>query len=255
MLDIFHTVFKYKEKESPDILGLYPERIHTSAMPERRYLWSSRMLVIIACLSINFNLILASTMFLLLPQRSSTPRLLHLNEDFYTLEQTQPAEKPVASTDLIAEQHIDNYIRLRYSIGKDYDKLVAKWKVGSMFYWHSSFGVYQQFSNNELKNTLIQAKNKGLTRDVMIEWTRPLNVGLWQSQFITYEYLPSSPIPSITRWRANVRIAYETIPFETRNDMIKNPFGFVVTNFSLGYKGKLEDFPTTTSKNMEQTNQ
>ena len=29
MLDIFYTVFKFKEKESPDKLGLYPERDYT----------------------------------------------------------------------------------------------------------------------------------------------------------------------------------------------------------------------------------
>ena len=70
MFDIFHTIFKYKEKESPDVLGLYPERVHVTAMPERRYLWTSRILVIIASMSICINIMLASTIYLLLPQRT-----------------------------------------------------------------------------------------------------------------------------------------------------------------------------------------
>ena len=40
MLDIFQTIFKYREKKSPDQLGFYPEKVHVSAMPERRYLWT-----------------------------------------------------------------------------------------------------------------------------------------------------------------------------------------------------------------------
>ena len=59
MFDIFNTVFKYKEKSSPDKLGVYPERVHIKAMPERRYLWSSRVLVIMAVFSICLNMILA----------------------------------------------------------------------------------------------------------------------------------------------------------------------------------------------------
>ena len=33
MLDIFHTIFKYREKESPDRLGYYPERHAGEALP------------------------------------------------------------------------------------------------------------------------------------------------------------------------------------------------------------------------------
>ena len=86
MFDIFNTVFKYKEKSSPDKLGVYPERVHIKAMPERRYLWSSRVLVIMAVFSICLNMILACTIYLLLPQRSSAPRLLFLNSKFNQMQ-------------------------------------------------------------------------------------------------------------------------------------------------------------------------
>ena len=48
MFDIFRTLFRYKEKESPDELGAFPVQIHVSAFPERRYLWTSRFLVILS---------------------------------------------------------------------------------------------------------------------------------------------------------------------------------------------------------------
>ena len=73
MFDIFKTIFKYKEKESPDKLGKYPEAVHVNAMPERRYLWTSRILVIISSISISLSMMLASTVYLLLPQRGAAP--------------------------------------------------------------------------------------------------------------------------------------------------------------------------------------
>jgi hypothetical protein len=94
MLDIFQTIFKYKEKRSPDKLGFFPERVHVGAMPERRYLWTSRLLVIVSCMSICLSMILATTIYLLLPQRGAYPRLLQTNRHFSQLELTERQEKP-----------------------------------------------------------------------------------------------------------------------------------------------------------------
>ena len=79
MVSILGTLFKYKEKESPDILGYFPERVHVDAFPERRYLWTSRFLVIATCLSICLNMALASVIFSLLPEQHVEPRLFRIN--------------------------------------------------------------------------------------------------------------------------------------------------------------------------------
>ena len=127
MFEIFNTIFKYKEKQSPDQLGLYPERVHVEAMPERRYLWTSRVLVILSCLSISFNMMLAATIYLLLPQRTVYPRLFQINKYFSMLEQVQPAEINYPVSDLITEEHITEYIMLRYIVTSDYDELITRW--------------------------------------------------------------------------------------------------------------------------------
>ena len=152
MLEIFNTVFKYKEKQSPDQLGFYPERVHVNAMPERRYLWTSRVLVILACLSICLNMMLAATIYLLLPQRTVQPKLFQINKYFSMLEQVQPAEINFPVSDLITEQHITEYILLRYLVSSDYDELVTRWGPGSTIYWYSSPG-----SVNSVKTTWLTA--------------------------------------------------------------------------------------------------
>lgn len=240
MFDIFHTLFKYKEKESPDKLGYYPERVHVDAMPERRYLWASRVLVILSCLSINVNMMLACTIYLMLPQRTVVPRLLQINKYFSVLEQTQPSEKPYPVTDLIAEQHITNYIILRHTITSDFDEMMSRWAVGQTLYWYSDPSVFKDFSDNDVKYSLMQFREKSIRRKVQIEWVRPLTKGLWQAQFLTYDTFPEYDFPIVNIWRATMRIAYSKIPFRRKDDIIKNPFGFLVKNYSLAYSGNPE---------------
>ncbi len=237
MLDIFHTVFKFREKESPDVLGYYPERVHINAMPERRYLWTSRVLVILACLSICLNMMLASTIYVLLPQRTAVPQLFQVNDYFSQLEQAQPAEIFMPVGDLVAEQHINDYIMMRYLISPDYDELISRWGRGSKLFWYSTSTVYADFAKNDVEYNIMQFRENGLRRDVEIEWTRPLSQGLWQVQFRTIDYLDNKPQPIVNIWRATLRIGFTTMNFNNRDDALVNPFGFLVTSFSLAYHG------------------
>lgn len=204
MLEIFNTVFKYKEKQSPDQLGFYPERVHVNAMPERRYLWTSRVLVILACLSICLNMMLAATIYLLLPQRTVQPKLFQINKYFSMLEQVQPAEINFPVSDLITEQHITEYILLRYLVSSDYDELVTRWGPGSTIYWYSSPAVFREFSENDVAYSIMQFRQKSLQRDVEIDWIKPAALGLWQVQFRTMDYLPGSDKPTTSIWRATM---------------------------------------------------
>lgn len=130
MFEIFNTIFKYKEKQSPDQLGLYPERVHVEAMPERRYLWTSRVLVILSCLSISFNMMLAATIYLLLPQRTVYPAPVSNQQIFQHARTGAAAEINYPVSDLITEEHITEYIMLRYIVTSDYDELITRWAKG-----------------------------------------------------------------------------------------------------------------------------
>ena len=149
MNEIFHTVFKYKEKKSPDKLGLYPERVHVDAMPERRYLWTARIFVILSCLSICLSMMFASGIYLLLPQRGARPLLLQVNKYFSVLEPIQPTEKNVPAMNLIAERYIEEYVAQRHIITDDIDELMYRWGKGSTIYWLSTSSVYHAFAGRD----------------------------------------------------------------------------------------------------------
>ena len=73
-----------------------------------------------------------------------------------------------------------------------------------------------------------------------IEWVKILAPGLWQAQFLFHDYVNGSTKPHTTIWRSIMRIGYRKIPFRNRSDLAKNPFGFLMINYSLGYLGTPE---------------
>jgi type IV secretory pathway component VirB8 len=241
MFDVIRTVFKYKEKKSPDKLGLYPEAVHTQALPERRYLWTSRILVFFVVFSIALNMILAAILLLMLPERTANVRLLNINKEGNALEQTQPAERRVPVGDLMAEQHIDNYIKHRHTISYDLEEMENRWGQNSTFFWYSSPEVYSQFKGSEYEYYVSLFKSRGLKRDIYVEDISILTTNLWQVDFLTIDWVDAKMEPEITKWKSTLRIAFAPIVFDTKEDLAKNPFGFVVTNYSLAYVGEVED--------------
>lgn len=238
MLSIFQTVFKYREKESPDKLGLFPERVHVDAMPERRYLWTSRFLVIFACFSICFNIMLASSLYLMLPQRGAAPQLFYIDHYFSQIERVQPVEIFYPAGNLINEEHITNYIMVRHLITNDYDELLRRWGPGSYVYWYSTPLIYDEFTRYDAKYNMAQFRQNSMLRDIEIDWIKPLSKGLWQTQFRTLDYTPAkSDVPTVNIWRATMRLQFVKFPQRSHDDALKNPYGFLITNYSLSYMG------------------
>ena len=259
MFDIFTTVFKYKEKSSPDKLGIYPERVHVKAMPERRYLWSSRVLVIIAIFSICFNMMLASTIYLLIPMRNAAPRLLYLNSKFNQMKMLEPSEISIPTFDLVTEQQVRDYIMYRYLISSRFDELSKRWGPGGPVFWMSGSRVYQDFKSREAQQGINLLRLKGIQRDVEIDWITAIARSVWQVQFRTLDYAPNTSQPDVTIWRATMRVGYASINYPDKNYAMRNPFGFVVKTYSLAYHGKatasshyLDEVKKTTRKKIYQ---
>ena len=235
MIDIFRTLFRYKEKESPDELGAFPVKVHVAAFPERRYLWTSRLLVILTSLSICVNVILVLTIYLMIPNIKVYPRFFSINKYFSQIEQVEPRVLNYPVTDLITEQYIKEYLYLRYTITDDAEDLVSRWMEGSSLYWYSAPSVYAAFKSKEMTSN-IKLFREGLRRYIDIQWIRPLSRGLWQTQFATYDMMPGEA-PSVIYWRATIRVAYPKINFADKDDQMLNPYGFVVQSYSLSYHG------------------
>ena len=199
------------------------------------------LLVIFAALSICLNMMLVSGLYIMLPQRSSSPLLFKHDRIFSQFALLEKQERPAAAIDLLTESFIEEFILLRYVISSDYDELLTRWGRGSRLYWMSSRLVYQNFISNDLNNNINQFKLRGLIRLAEVEWIKPMSRGFWMAQFITMDYYPGETIPIVNVWRAYLRAMLAPIPYENRSLREKNPFGFLVTNYSMSYVGTPDD--------------
>ena len=240
MVSILGTLFKYKEKESPDVLGYFPERVHVDAFPERRYLWTSRFLVMVTCLSICLNMIIASIIYMILPEQHVQPRLFVMNKDTNQLEVMEHDERYYYASDLIAEQYIRDYMVLRYTVTEDYAELKDRWRKNSILYWYSSEDVFNEFLKKDAATADQQFKSIGLQRY------------MWIVQFKTYDITRDNPKPKVDVWRATLRVGYDgNLRFKKPEDRIKNPYGFLVYSYTLSYQGDYRNGPEEVNSNLK----
>ena len=126
-MSLFSLIFKYKDKKSPDRLGFYPEKLHVQAFPERRFLWTSRLLVICAAISICINIAIISTIYILIPQKNAKPIFYNIDKNDHKLNSIDALVKSVPYQDLMSEMYIYEYINLRHSIPRSAAELYYRW--------------------------------------------------------------------------------------------------------------------------------
>lgn len=251
-MNLFSTIFKYRDKKSPDKLGLYPERFHLSSFPERRYLWTSRILVIFAVLSFCTTIMLTMVVYLLLPQKDAIPTFYRSDPSSFTLEKVQSQKVQIPYRDMLTEKYIEEYIKMRHGIPRSTADLYYRWDTSSLFYWYSGLRNYYEFINkidNEQLRSFIRQRMK---RSVEVQKITKLTNELWMAEFTTTTTTKKIPEPNTIRWKAYMRIKY--LEFDKYEDIEKteeekknytsNPFGFKVMQYSLSYAGKPEKADT-----------
>ena len=237
MSEWLSLIFRYKEKKTSDKLGKYPSNIHTLAFPERRYLWTSRLLVICAAISCSFTIIFTMTIFLLLPQRGARPLLLEKDNLYQSLKEISPMEISTTAQELLEENAVRLYVILRHEFIANYSKMSKRWQRGSEFYHLSGNVEYSKFMQSANYNMFSKLIASGMERKVKIERAEKLKRNLWMVQFSTSTTPKKSPKPNIAYWRAYIRFIFKPLK---EGDTISsvNPLQIKITNYNLSSLGK-----------------
>lgn len=251
-MNFLSLIFRYKEKKSPDKLGLYPRDVHVAAFPERRYLWTARTLVILASLSLTFTIVLASTLFLLIPSRGVIPKLLNVDASGNELKPLKPMIANVGFGDLLIEKHIIEYIKLRHEIEEATSDLFDRWAKESRFYWLSGEDNFSAFSSSVDEDKIITLIQQDIRRIVNIMSVEKISHGLWVAKFETKTTNQYSPHVKTENWRAYLKIRYifanrkkKEAEAEWRsNNYLVNPFGIKIDEYNLSYAGSNENSAT-----------
>lgn len=258
MFNLFYTLFKYKEKAQKDELGYYPEKVNVRAFPERRYLWTSRFLAVISCLSLCTSMILGSVLCLLIPLKNIELMSLQIDYQLHTVSYMNTYKKRVYAGDLVAESLITDYITKRYTIGDSFDELKARYNEGSFVAETAGQQVDMEFKAHELQYFEMMQK-KGIRRKVVVERVYPVSFNFWQARFKTIDTAPQLPTeefldfmgvnldsvvempaegePLISNWIATLRMTFGYAKYEHNRVGLINPFGMTVHTYDISYLG------------------
>ena len=229
-MNIFKFLFSKVDESSNDKLGAYPERVHVGAMPERRYLKTSRIMTLLSVGLLCCTIMLAFIIYLITPLLRSEPLLLAIDKRFYKLEPVQTQVVLWPANMLLMEEHIKQYILLRHTVVADIDEMQARWNEGnSLLRWFSSEEAFGEFKAEKEVNMARMAE--GLTTEV--RFVHRIDDGLWLAEFDTIEHMPEEEYPVIKRWRALFEAGFKPRGYPNREERLKNPLNFFVNKYSL----------------------
>lgn len=231
-MNIFKFLFSKVDESSNDKLGAYPEKVHVGAMPERRYLKTSRIMTLCSAALLCCTVILTFIIYLITPLLRSEPLLLSIDKRFYKLEPVQTQVVLWPASMLLMEEHIKQYILLRHTIVPDIDEMQARWSAeNSLLKWFSSSEAFMEFNAEKEVNMARMAE--GLTTEVKIRFVHRITDGLWLAEFDTIEHMPEEEFPVVKRWRALIEGGFKPRGYPNRDERLKNPLDFYVSTYSL----------------------
>ncbi len=236
MFDLFYTLFKYKENAQKDELGYYPEKVDVKAFPERRYLWTSRILVILSSLSLCISMMLGSILCIMIPLKNASIMPLQIDYVKYQINRMQYSHYREYAGNLVTESVIAQYITSRYSIGEDVAELGHRYSENEFLHLASSNSVWDDFNKTERPH-FESLQKRGVTREVQIEKGYPVSFNFWQVRFKTIDRYPDRETPIISRWIASIRLTFDFSKYDDKDLGLKNPFGTNVTTYNISYLG------------------
>ncbi len=261
-MGILNFFLNNDKEDSPDVLGKYPEQMQVYALPERRYLKTSRLLA----LCIFFNLavmILVAGGFVYYADRIDVNIANRRAVNLYSIDSSRqvliPAEyteKRIFALDLFAESILRNYIYNRHSIAWNDSVMKNRWgPSGPVSIYSDRKNVYAPFQVKGY-DLLQESKTNGFVRDVHLYELKKINATLWEAVFDTFdmpvpdEYEPvcscfdnskeciSCKVKHTSRrlrYRVYIRARYRNMPEASKAYKLINPLGFMITNYNVLY--------------------
>lgn len=196
-MGMLKDLFCSKKSNSPDVLGRYPEYMQVRALPERRYLKTSRLLA--AFILVNLGITLAlSGIYTYMAERVDVSimsrkavNLFYIDTEKKMLLPAEYPQKTVNASMLVAEDLIQQYIMERHTILADHNKMAKI--IGG-------YGIVGRISDykivfSEFKNSATYdfdlARHKGYVRDVHLYELGYVYENMWQAIFDVFDM----PIP------------------------------------------------------------
>ena len=208
------------------------------SLAERRYLWTARAFALVSVVSFLCNIVLLITIFQVIPLVRVQPFMVTFSSKERQVINIQHMVD-LASNRTISEAFVRQYILLSNTFLTDVEEMRSRWLENGPMQEMSSPLVYQAFLENANRALKVISAEK-LTRDVKILSSNELSKGIWQVEYETKDITPTTEVPTIIHWTAQLRIIFrrKRVPYEER---LKNPLGFTVVEYSFRRDDRITD--------------
>ncbi len=214
------------------------------------YKWISRLMLLLATLSIAVSVCITLSIMKLAPNIIVDPQIFVNMSDSKSLVKREYVDRRMESREKMMVNFIKQYVEIRNSYINDEQEMVSRWDWGGLLSYLSTYKVYNDFSTKEYIKTKKEMNDIMGSRSVEI-----ISVGrtggeksnTWEVKFKTYDFTYKEkgmgrkksvePIVVERNWVANVR-GYIDINRRTSFRRLINPLGFVIYSY---YQSEITD--------------
>lgn len=207
---------------------------------EAYYCWLSRLVTLLAVLSLLFFASASLVLFKLAPEVQVEPFLLYQQDNSQTMVRYEVISPDMASARQIMENFIRQYIIIRNSVISDTKEMQSRWYNGGIVSYLSSLKVFSEFEK-PARDALDRFLADNTVRDVEIISVSKVggeNSPVWKVDFRTYDLSPEirnqqsgGMVLTTHYWTASVT-AFFVRERMFMSKRLMNPLGFTVTRYS-----------------------
>jgi len=256
----FASIIRNDEEATNDELGAYPERLHVSAFPERRYLKTSRIIAIAIFITIFINMALAFIYMKLASEGDASIYNyshggVHLYQaDMYNkkIKQVELPHAQIKAVHLLSQTLLEEYLIQRFEVSPSYNEMLIRWSPDEFLTLATGNDIDISL-REEATQQLEKAKNN-LIEEIYVYSVRQIDDSLYE---IIYDLFTTNKTDrgekvcitterdltwlnclrenaiETKRYKAIMRVSYVPIVGRTREQILKNPYHFQVTSMAV----------------------
>lgn len=229
MSKFLSLIFNTGGGKTNDVLGEYPVKLHVPAMPERRYLNTTRIMTLLSVFSLCIMMVLALVLYLLPPQVRSLPRFAVLNPLDNNVQHIGEFSQQREAMYFITEKLVADYVLLKREVVPNTEAMKERYKEKSLLDNFSNTTVFAKIQTDAAR-ILRDIQNHGLKREVKILWAKPLARNVWRVRYETIDTYKDRTEPEVNSWFAILSFSFVPASL-SRDELMMNPFGFVVYDY------------------------
>ena len=209
-------------------------------LQEERYLWMARAFVVMMVLAVICDVILLIALANVTPVLRIQPFYVEIqNKDQQIVSVMRPTLETLNS-DILKESLVRQYILARFGVGSDLTELEERWGADGPVSWMSDEAIYAEFLQKESKHAQNLAQADNFVRNVRILSVNKTRAGgpngsdTWQAELEFQDMDRTRTKPVISRCVADLATVFRpTRAGLTWSDRLKNPLGFVISDFGI----------------------